>query len=56
VLKLEVSATITDGRIQAVLGTGVPIWSITAARPHNDALQRRQNLGAFRTPVRSPLI
>ena len=51
-LRLGLSATITDDRIQTVLGSGVPIWSINAGRPHNDALQRREDLGVFRTLLR----
>ena len=51
-LKLGLSATITDERIQAVLGQ-VPIWSISVERPHNDILHRTEDLAAFRSTLRT---
>lgn len=51
-LKLGISATIADERIQSVLGPDTPIWSITTPDPHNDVLQTRASLGAFRRIAR----
>lgn len=51
-LKLALSATVTDRRIQNVLGADAPIWSITANEPHNDILRHREDLSKFRTLVR----
>lgn len=51
-LKLGLSATIVDDRIRAALGVDVPIWAITAAEPHNDILQTRASLAAFRRVAR----
>lgn len=51
-LKLALSATVTDERIHEALGAVVPIWSITAATPHNDVLRHRADLGVFRTLLR----
>jgi hypothetical protein len=51
-LKLALSATVTDDRIQRVLGDTVPIWSITAANPHNDVMRRAEDLRAFRHILR----
>ncbi len=52
VLKLALSAAVTDARIHEVLGSGVPIWSIAAAEPHNDILRYRDDLSKFRMLVR----
>jgi hypothetical protein len=51
-LKLALSATVTDDRIQRVLGDDVPIWSITAEAPHNDVMRRADDLRAFRRLLR----
>lgn len=51
-LILALSATVTDQRIHDVLGPDVPIWSITAANPHNDILRHREDLSKFRTLIR----
>jgi hypothetical protein len=51
-LKLGLSATISDERIHAVLGAGTPIWGVTAPNPHNDIMQTRASLSAFRRVVR----
>jgi len=50
-LKLGISATINDDRIGAVLGK-VPIWSVTAEAPHNDAMRHEADLGTFRRLMR----
>ena len=54
-LRLALSATVTDQRIQDVLGADVPIWSLTTPQPHNDVLHREGDLAAFRGTVRSLL-
>ena len=51
-LKLALSATVTDTRIQDILGSDVPIWSITANNPHNDILRHRDDLGELRALLR----
>lgn len=51
-LKLALSATVTDTRIQDILGSDVPIWSITANNPHNDILRHRDDLGELRSLLR----
>lgn len=54
-LKLALSATIADERIQAVLGPATPIWSLTTERPHNDVMHREDDLAVFRSTVRGLL-
>lgn len=51
-LKLALSATVADERIHDVLGSNVPIWSVTASAPHNDILRHRDDLSKFRTFIR----
>jgi hypothetical protein len=51
-LKLGVSATVNDERIEAVLGASVPIWSVTAAAPGNDVMRRTEDLAAYRQILR----
>lgn len=51
-LKLALSATVTDQRINEVLGPDVPIWCISATDPHNDILRHREDLSQFRTLIR----
>jgi hypothetical protein len=51
-LKLGISATINDDRIKSVLGEDVPIWSITAAAPHNDVMRHEDDLVSFRRHMR----
>jgi hypothetical protein len=51
-LKLALSATVTDGRIQSVLGGYVAIWSLTAENPHNDIMRRPADLAEFKRHLR----
>jgi len=51
-LILDLSATITDERAQAVLGPDAPIWRVTTPTPGNDVLHRREDLVAFRRAMR----
>lgn len=51
-LKLALSATVTDKRIQDILGSDIPIWSITAKDPHNDILRHRDDLSRLRFVLR----
>lgn len=51
-LKLALSATVKDDRIHRVLGSDVPIWSITADNPHNDIMRRAEDLRNFRRLLR----
>jgi hypothetical protein len=51
-LKLGYSATVTDSRLQAVLGADAAIWSLCADRPHNDILRRADDQEAFRRELR----
>jgi hypothetical protein len=54
-LKLALSATMNDERIQAALGADVAIWSLVADTPHNDILRRPEDLSAFKTQLRQLL-
>ena len=51
-LKLGVSATITDDRIERVLGADVAIWSLCAEAPHNDIVRCPEDQAAYRTMLR----
>jgi hypothetical protein len=51
-LKLGFSATVTDSRLQAVLGPDAAIWSLCADQPHNDILRRAGDQAAFRRELR----
>lgn len=54
-LKLGISATITDDRIERVLGQDASIWSLYAAAPHNDIVRRPEDQAAYRVALRSLL-
>ncbi|MCC8948367.1 SAVED domain-containing protein [Bradyrhizobium sp. Arg62] len=55
-LKLEVSASIVDERIHAVLGGGeAAIWSIGADGAHNDIMRRPEDLAEFARLFRTTL-
>lgn len=54
-LVLSLSATITNERIQRVLGTNAAIWTIGLKTPHNDFLQSRRQLQEFRQLMRQLL-
>lgn len=51
-LKLGVSATVNDTRLQAALGVDAAIWSLCADQPHNDILRRADDQVAFRRELR----
>ncbi|MBL4859115.1 MAG: SAVED domain-containing protein [Erythrobacter sp.] len=51
-LKIALSANVDDSRIRSVLGDEAAIWSITTPHPHNDVLQRREDLQEFRRVLR----
>jgi hypothetical protein len=51
-LKLGVSATITDDRIEKVLGKDVAIWSLCAENPHNDIVRCPEDQTAYRQALR----
>lgn len=51
-LKLALSGTVNDDRIQRVLGPDARIWSLTAREPHNDIMRRPEDQSAFRTHLR----
>lgn len=53
-LILGLSATVTDDRIEAVLGDA-PIWRITAPVPDRDIIHRREDLARFREIARRTL-
>lgn len=55
VLKLAISATITDARIPAAIRPSAAIWTLTTPRPHNDILHREGDLAAFRRVLRTTL-
>jgi len=53
VLKFELSATIINTRITAVLGEDCSIWSITHDNPlNNDYIRNRDNIADFRKTMR----
>lgn len=52
-LKLGISATITDDRIEKVLGKDVAIWSLCAENPHNDIVRCPGDQVAYRQALRS---
>jgi hypothetical protein len=52
-LKLGVSATITDDRIERVLGADAAIWSLCAETPHNDIVRCPEDQVAYRRALRS---
>ncbi len=54
-LKLEVSSSIADERIQSILGADASIWSLNVSKPHNDCMRYRDDLQAFRTNARRVL-
>jgi SMODS-associated and fused to various effectors sensor domain len=54
-LVLSLSATVTQDRITAILGTDTAIWKVTIANPHNDFLKSPQQLEEFRVLLRSLL-
>lgn len=51
-LKLGVSATITDDRIERVLGHDAAIWSLCADAPHNDIVRSPEDQAVYRTALR----
>lgn len=51
-LKLAVSGTVLDERIEAVLGPETAIWSLTADEPGNDIIKHSRDLAAFREKLR----
>ncbi|MCO6437318.1 MAG: SAVED domain-containing protein [Phycisphaerae bacterium] len=54
-LVLALSATVSDERIQKVLGDDVAIWRVAVAAPNNDLLRSREQLQRFRQLAR-PLL
>lgn len=51
-LKFELSATITDDRIESILGEDTSIWSIKIDSPSNDFLRSKNQLVEFRNIMR----
>jgi hypothetical protein len=51
-LKLALSASVSDDRIQSVLGSEVPIWAIETDNPHNDVMRYPEDLVEFRRAMR----
>lgn len=51
-LKLALSATMADSRVEAALGIQVPIWEIACTAPGTDVLSRSACLSRFRGLVR----
>ncbi|MEH0296006.1 HNH endonuclease [Agrobacterium sp. CCNWLW71] len=51
-LILGLSATISKGRIETVLGHDVSVWSIRAISPHNDVMRNAGDLSRFRQELR----
>lgn len=54
-LKLAISATVMDERIEAVLGPNAAIWSLSAASPGLDVLRRPEDQVAYRQHLRELL-
>ena len=53
VLRISLSASVSDDRIYSVLGDDISIWTLTIDQPNNDFLKSRTQLGEFRVTVRS---
>jgi hypothetical protein len=51
-LNLSLSATITNDRIEAVLGPDCSIWTLSIDNPDNDFLRKRAHLTEFRQTFR----
>jgi hypothetical protein len=51
-LKLALSATVSDDRMEAVLGPDVAIWSVTADTPYNDIMRRPEDLSELKRHLR----
>lgn len=54
-LVLSISATVTNDRIQRLLGTDVSTWVVTISSPNNDIVKSPATLAAFRATIR-PLL
>lgn len=54
-LVLSLSATVTNDRIESVLGRDVAIWTIAVPEPNNDFTKSREQLSEFRGLVRATL-
>lgn len=52
-LKFELSATISDQRVENVLGKDCSIWSLTHCNPNNDYIKCKADLLDFRRIMRS---
>ena len=51
-VKLSLSDSITDDRVQRILGKDVSIWNITHTTPSNDYIKNRGHLAALRDKYR----
>jgi hypothetical protein len=51
-LILGLSGTVTEDRIERVLGSQVSIWRVTVDSPHNDILEAEAQLKEWRTTLR----
>lgn len=51
-LKLAVSATVTDDRIERALGPDAAVWSIVVAEPGTDVVRQPEDLAAYRSVLR----
>ena len=51
-LKLAISATVTDERLQTAAGGDAAIWSLCADQPHNDILRRADDQATFLRELR----
>jgi hypothetical protein len=54
-INLSLSGTITQDRINDVLGSDVSIWTLTIQNPNNDFLKTREQLSLFRQTFRELL-
>lgn len=54
-LKLSLSATINNNRVEEVLGKDVSIWELKIDQPNNDYLQSKEHLSEFRKSFRKLL-
>ncbi len=51
-LKLSVSGTVNDERIERVLGEDAAIWSLCVDEPHNDIVRSPEDQAAYRMALR----
>jgi hypothetical protein len=52
-VKLSLSDSITDDRVQSILGMDTAIWNVTHQNPNNDFIKNRAHLADLRNTFRT---